>query len=122
MTTENLSNEPLCSVALNRSPEPLRRGYPQTSNWETVCKDEHGGQTAMNLDPVLVHLLELGAPANVFVPLEARHRRWNVDAYSLLTVSRLRPFARRRFSTRRPFLLLMRTRKPCVRFLCRVFG
>jgi hypothetical protein len=34
----------------------------------------------------------------------------------------LRPFARRRLSTKRPFLVLIRTRKPCVRFRCRVFG
>jgi len=32
-----------------------------------------------------------------------------------VTVSRLRPFARRRFNTVRPFLVLIRTRKPCVR-------
>lgn len=31
------------------------------------------------------------------------------------TVSRLRPLARRRLRTSRPFLVLMRTRKPCVR-------
>jgi len=30
------------------------------------------------------------------------------------TVRRLRPLARRRFRTRRPFLVLMRSRKPCV--------
>jgi len=42
--------------------------------------------------------------------------------YSLLTVSLLRPLARRRFSTRRPFLLLIRTRKPCVRLRWRVLG
>ena len=31
------------------------------------------------------------------------------------TVRRLRPLARRRFRTRRPFFVAMRTRKPCVR-------
>jgi hypothetical protein len=31
------------------------------------------------------------------------------------TVRRLRPLARRRLRTRRPFFVLMRTRKPCVR-------
>jgi hypothetical protein len=38
------------------------------------------------------------------------------------TVRRLRPFARRRFSTSRPFLVLIRTRKPCVRFRRRRLG
>jgi hypothetical protein len=60
--------------------------------------------------------LELGAPADSLGGAEAR-----VD-YSLLTVSRLRPFARRRLRTRRPFLVLIRTRKPCVRLRWRVFG
>ena len=35
---------------------------------------------------------------------------------------RLRPFARRRASTARPFFVLMRTRKPCVLFRWRLFG
>jgi hypothetical protein len=43
-------------------------------------------------------------------------------SYSDDTVSRLRPFARRRFRTSRPFLVLMRTRKPCVRLRRRRFG
>ncbi len=42
--------------------------------------------------------------------------------YSLLTVSRLRPLARRRFSTSRPFFVLIRTRNPWVRFRWRVLG
>jgi hypothetical protein len=44
-------------------------------------------------------------------------RSWDrkeANAYLVLTVSRLRPFARRRFSTSRPFFVLIRTRKPCV--------
>ena len=42
--------------------------------------------------------------------------------HSLLTVRRLRPFARRRLRTRRPFFVLMRTRNPCVRLRWRVLG
>jgi len=45
-----------------------------------------------------------------------------VRRYSELTVNRLRPLARRRFSTRRPFLVLMRTRNPCARLRRRVLG
>jgi hypothetical protein len=40
--------------------------------------------------------------------------RKEANAYLVLTVSRLRPFVRRRFNTRRPFFVLIRTRKPCV--------
>ena len=36
-------------------------------------------------------------------------------AYDEETVRRFRPLARRRFKTRRPFLVLIRTRKPWVR-------
>ena len=35
---------------------------------------------------------------------------------------RLRPLARRRFNTWRPFLVAMRTRNPCVRLRRRRFG
>jgi hypothetical protein len=38
------------------------------------------------------------------------------------TVSRFRPLARRRFRTSRPFFVLMRTKKPCVRRRRRRFG
>jgi hypothetical protein len=58
-------------------------------------------------NPPLVDLLEFRTPADVFGWTESQ-------SYSLLTVRRLRPLARRRFSTRRPFFVLMRTRNPCV--------
>ena len=54
-----------------------------------------------------IDLLELRTAADMFDWTESQ-------SYSLLTVRRLRPFARRRFSTRRPFFVLMRTRNPCV--------
>jgi hypothetical protein len=68
----------------------------------------------VNSKPTVVDLLELRAAANVF--------GWpEFQIYSLLTVRRLRPFARRLFSTRRPFLVLIR-RNPCVRLRWRVLG
>ena len=42
--------------------------------------------------------------------------------YEEETVRRLRPLARRRFRTCRPFLVAMRTRNPCVRLRRRRFG
>jgi hypothetical protein len=48
--------------------------------------------------------------------------RKEANAYLVLTVSRLRPLARRRFNTNRPFFVLMRTRKPCVFRRRLVFG
>jgi hypothetical protein len=48
--------------------------------------------------------------------------RKEANAYLVLTVSRLRPFARRRFSTSLPFFVLIRTRKPWVFRRRLVFG
>jgi hypothetical protein len=42
--------------------------------------------------------------------------------YEEETVRRLRPLARRRFRTSRPFFVAMRTRNPCVRLRRRRFG
>ena len=76
------------------------------------------------------HALELTAapdPAGLREAL-GRHggpsRGWGATAgvYDEETVSCLRPFARRRFRTRRPFFVAMRTRKPCVRSRRRRFG
>jgi hypothetical protein len=43
-------------------------------------------------------------------------------AFASQTVRRLRPLARRRFSTARPAFVDMRTRNPCVFFRLRLFG
>lgn len=43
-------------------------------------------------------------------------------AGSFYQASRARPFNRRRLRTLRPSVVLMRTRKPCVVCLCRLFG
>jgi hypothetical protein len=45
-----------------------------------------------------------------------------IPCYDDETVSRLRPLARRRFSTRRPFLVAIRVRNPCVFARWRRFG
>ncbi len=55
--------------------------------------------------------------------MAALRRRKNARRrYEEETVRRLRPFARRRFSTCRPFFVAMRTRNPCVRLRRRRFG
>jgi len=50
------------------------------------------------------------------------HQRAPIDQASSETVSRLRPLARRRLSTSRPFFVSMRTRKPWVFARRRVLG
>jgi hypothetical protein len=69
-----------------------------------------------------------GRPINSLAPLE---ERLNFSAGGQpfasrkptgQTVSRFRPFARRRLSTFRPPLVFIRSRKPCVFFRRRTFG
>ena len=141
VATENLSNQSFSSVALDRPPQFPRGGDPQTANRQPVRQEEKGAETAANPGAPFIDLLKIGASANVLVGAEF-HRQPSVFShqlslacalsgadsrepkadYSLLTESRLRPLARRRLSTSRPFLVLMRTRNPCARLRWRVFG
>ena len=109
----------LARFRCDRAAELLRRGDAQPADRAAVRQDEQRAVAAVNSDAPLVNLLELGAAANPLVRAGTRERNW---LYSLLTVRRLRPFARRRFSTSRPFLVLIRTRNPCVFSRWRVFG
>src|SRR6185436_7430819 len=112
IATEDLSNQSFRSVSLDGPPEFPGGRDPQTSHLAGVGQDEYGAVAAMDLDAPFVHILELGATANALVRAEIRQEK--LRAYSLETVRRFRPLARRRFSTSRPFLVLIRTRNPCV--------
>jgi hypothetical protein len=122
VTPEYFSNEALRAVPLHRAAQPFRGGDAEPSDRQRVRQQEQRREAALDPDAALVHELKLDAAADVFVRSEARHDRRRQIAgpearagrYSLLTVRRLRPFARRRLSTSRPFFVLMRTRNPCV--------
>jgi hypothetical protein len=116
VATENLSNQSFRSIPDDRAAQFPGRRDAEPADAGRVRQDEHRAVTAVGAGAPFVDLLELGAPADPFGGAKPR------VAYSLLTVRRLRPFARRRFNTRRPFLVLMRTRNPCVRLRCRVLG
>ena len=114
--TENLSYQSFRAIPLNRSAQLLRRGDPQPTDRALNGQQEDRAVAAVNLDAAFVDLLEVCSTADFLVGTKhsASRPAADVSGYSLLTVSRLRPLARRRFSTRRPFLVLIRTRKPCV--------
>src|SRR5476651_418285 len=101
--TKDLSNQSFSSISLNRAADFPGRRNPEPSHAPLVGQDENRAVAAVESNTPLVNLLKLRPPADVFVWTESQ-------SYSLLTVSFFRPLARRRFSTRRSFLVLMRTR------------
>jgi hypothetical protein len=113
VATKDLSNQSLRSISLNGSAELASRRDPQPADPALVGQDEHCAVAAMESDAPFVYLLIFDAAADSFVWPKAHQRA--PARYSLLTLNRFRPLARRRFSTRRPFFVLIRTRNPCVR-------
>ena len=109
VSTKHLSNQSFSSIPCDRAPQLPGRGNAKAPDRPAVGQNEQRRVPPVNPSATLVDLLKLGAAANVFVGSKPS------QIYSLLTVRRLRPFARRRLSTNRPFLVLIRTRKPCVR-------
>ena len=118
VSTKDLSNQSFSTVSDDCAAELLGRRDAQPPDVELVRQDEQRGVASGYPDAAIVNLPKIGAAANPLLWPECGRRQ----RYSLLTVSRLRPFARRRFSTSRPFLVLIRTRNPCVFLRCRVFG
>jgi hypothetical protein len=115
VSAKDLSNQSFSSVPLNRAADLPRRRNTESPDVAVVGQDENRGVAAVESDAPFVYLLKFRTPPDVFCGTESQ-------SYSLLTVRRLRPFARRRFSTRRPFFVLMRTRNPCVLARWRVLG
>ena len=113
--TENLSNQSFRSISLDRATQLLGGGDAQPADATLVCQEEYGAIPAVNPRATAVNLLEFRSATNALGWSESQ-------SYSLLTVRRLRPFARRRFSTSRPFFVAIRTRNPCVRLRWRVLG
>ena len=107
VSTKDLSNQSFSSVSLDRATDLPGCRDPEPSHTPFVGEQEDRAVAAVDANAPLVDLLKFRAAADVFGWTE-------FQSYSLLTVRRLRPFARRRFSTRRPFFVLMRTRNPCV--------
>lgn len=117
VSTEDLSYKSFSSVSGDGAAEFSRRRDAQASDGAAVWKEEQRRITPVDAGAALVDLLKLDAATDVLVGSKPSQR-----CYSLLTVRRLRPLARRRFNTSRPFFVLMRTRNPCVFARWRVFG
>ena len=107
VATKDLSNQSFSAISLHGAADLPCRRDPKPSHAAFVGQQKDRDIAAVDANAPLVDLLELSAAADVFGWAESQ-------GYSLLTVRRLRPLARRRFSTSRPFFVLMRTRNPCV--------
>ena len=105
---EQLPRTPLCPVAYHRVADFLAGGDAQARRAKAIREGEACHEPAAESRPAIVDFHELRPTAQL-----------HLDE---VTVSRLRPFARRRFRTMRPFLVLIRTRKPCVRRRLRRLG
>ena len=97
-TPEQLSNEPFRSVPDDRVSNFLAGRDAEARRTDLVWQGEAGHQPSAVPGTVVVDSGEL-RPAAQF------HRDDETD-------NRLRPFARRRFNTMRPFFVRMRTRNP----------
>jgi hypothetical protein len=113
VTTKDLSYQPFSSISLNGAAQLSRGRDAQTADVTTVGQNEERAEPARDARTPLINLLEFSAPSDPLILAEsARLGHGVLLLYSLLTVSLLRPLARRRFKTRRPFFVPIRTRKP----------
>lgn len=97
-TSEQLANEPFRPVPDDRVSNFLAGRNAEARRTDLVWQGEAGHQTSAVPSAVVVDSGELRPTAQF-------HRDDETD-------NRLRPFARRRFNTMRPFLVRMRTRNP----------
>jgi hypothetical protein len=99
--SKQLANQPFRPVTDDRVSNFLAGRYAEAGRTDLVWQGEAGHEAAPIPGAMVIDSGEL-RPAAQF------HR-------DDVTARRLRPFARRRFSTVRPFFVAMRTRNPCVR-------
>src|SRR5687767_13059274 len=98
MELEKLADAPLGAVAYHRVSYFLTGRYSKSGRSELVRQGKAGHESSPKTGSSLVDLEE-------FCPSPELHRDDE-------TLRRLRPFARRRLSTVRPFFVAIRTRKP----------
>ena len=117
---EQLPRPALGAVSHHGAADFSRRRNPQPGHRLAgdPGKDRH--EAPIGARAGLVSLFKINAPADVFRAAESSPLYQSYRSSE--TVRRLRPFARRRFSTCCPSLVAIRTRKPCVFFRRRVFG
>ena len=119
MAPKDLAGEAFGAIAIDGRPQLSRGGNAQPCCRPGIRHDEQRHQTAVLAGAIRLGAFELGPAAN---PLRARQSEPSRHYRSSATVRRLRPLARRRLSTMRPFFVAIRTRNPCVFLRRRVLG
>jgi len=132
---EQLPNEALGPVPDDRAAHLPRGGDSQPAVTERVRSRHHRHQPPANPLAVLVDAQKLGAAPNPaggrkraqlrfgrIFPGHLGNRPESAGYDPVDTLNRFRPLARRRFNTRRPPLVAMRTRNPWVFLRRRLFG
>jgi hypothetical protein len=112
-SSKQFPRPPFGPVALDGGPEFPGCRDSQSRLVSAIGHDENRHEAAVNLCAGVVDPLEFRASAD---PTRRGHYG------SSATVKRLRPLARRRLSTMRPFFVDIRTLKPCVFFRRLVLG
>jgi len=132
--SENIPKPPFCGIANDRASDLTRGHDPEPVDLPRVGQAEEGEIACRKTAPALLDEGEVRArpkPNDRSKPLRHECPGWRgfrpqpagqTDRYRDETVSRFRPFARRRLRTIRPFLVCIRTRKPWVRARRRRFG
>lgn len=113
---KEFSDPALCPVATDSAAQAPGRHDSKPNDPQAVGENDEGHEPAVKPDSLAKDPLKFRAAPDPLVRPECG--RTDYDD----TDSRLRPLARRRFSTSRPFLVLMRTRNPWVFRRRRRFG
>jgi hypothetical protein len=113
---EYFTRQSLGPISFNGVTKLAGCGHAEPRRGTAGGEHEQRQEPAVDASSFVIDALEVGSAPDPLVGCQAEL------AHSSATVSRFRPFERRRLSTMRPFFVDMRTRKPCVFFRRRVFG
>ena len=117
---EQLPRQALRAIPTDGRTQFTACGDAQPRVGARIWNDDDGHEARVKSSPVRIRTFELRASANALAGRQAKRRRHRYP--SSATVNRLRPLARRRFSTIRPFFVDIRTLNPCAFFRRRLFG
>jgi hypothetical protein len=122
MTTKHLPRQSFRPIPRDSRAETFRGSHAEPRHLATIRDQEDGDESTVNPPARVIRVFELTPMPN---PSRARKLlpQWRRCLYrSSATVSRFRPFARRRLRTIRPFFVAIRTKKPWAFFRLLVFG